>query len=871
MSVVKQRNLLEGVSVLLLDDEQTIRQVVSKMLQRQAAEVTTASDGWEGLQRLFDRGADVLIVDIRMPKMDGITFLQEALAIWPWLGVVVITGYDAGPLRPKLETMGVSCILEKPFSSAELISALQEELRRAREASVQEQRIPLRRIQQQLQLLKVLTEPAMKAETLLQALRHLSVALAQTMEFAVVGVCGHELDQTVTIFNVKEPVTQNFVEELKDYLLDRYYTFSGEDLDGRLRVELTGRDLVDYGAQALGTTFCVPIMSGGDMQGFLILAAAKGVDYDAAEISFIYTIANHLSTIFTTMHQMRSLAIRDPLTGLYNRLHLEAEAERIWSWGQRNELPIAIMVVDIDHFKAINDTYGHYVGDQVLREFAQLLEDNGRASDIVGRYGGEEFMVILPESDQTAGFVYANRLLKKVRQHVFYKGEYDLHMTVSLGMSIGVGQSLQNKTMQTVLDEADRAMYEAKHAGRNCIRCWTQVEQPASSAQPVAGEVGEPRPDQRKQRGPISKGNLLVVDDDANIRRILREMLLMESYQVKEAADGLAAMSEIEQNPGSFDVVLTDIQMPGLNGLDLINRIKAFDDTIICVIISGNASAENAIESLRQGAYDFIEKPFPSFGQVTAIVRRAVEYRKAILENRQYQSHLSAMIREKSAKARQAVEEVADSYSFTLEALVGLLDARERGTGVHSKRVRDLALRLGQEFELSEDELSTLSYGALLHDIGKIGVPDHILLKPGSLTSEERKIMRGHVEIGYQILSGSSYLEAAADIVISHHERYDGSGYPQGLAGNQIPLGGRIFAIVDAYDAMRTDRIYRSGMAEDVVVDEIVSSRGCHFDPAVVDMFLRCREALDKVYQDWENRRDPSMAAAEVAADQVRT
>jgi putative nucleotidyltransferase with HDIG domain len=256
-----------------------------------------------------------------------------------------------------------------------------------------------------------------------------------------------------------------------------------------------------------------------------------------------------------------------------------------------------------------------------------------------------------------------------------------------------------------------------------------------------------------------------------------------------------------------------------------------------------------AVDSLRMGAFDFVTKPF-DMPSIRRAVKRALERRQLLVENRSYQEELERKVRERTEELNGALKEVEESYRDTLEALVTSLDAREHETQAHSQRVREYTLTLARKIGLKEEDLVPVGRGALLHDVGKIGVPDSILLKPGKLTSEEWVEMKKHPAIGFEILRSIKFLESAAEIVLSHQERWDGKGYPNGLEGPDIPLGARIFAVVDTLDAMTSDRPYRKALSYQAALDEIRRCSGTQFDPRVVEAFLGMPSDL------WKNIHD---------------
>lgn len=338
--------------------------------------------------------------------------------------------------------------------------------------------------------------------------------------------------------------------------------------------------------------------------------------------------------------------------------------------------------------------------------------------------------------------------------------------------------------------------------------------------------------------------HVLVVDDDAGIRQLVHTLLEKAGYHADVVEDAIAAQNRLLDE--DYDVVISDIMMPGLSGIELLKFLHADAPDVPVILMTGNPNMETAAEAIRAGsAVDYLSKPF-STEEMLKTVERAVgikqirdENRRLTDENERYRLHLEEMVNEKSA-------ELVDAYDFTLEALAAMLDAREKTTGQHSVRVRDLSLILGQALGLPAAELDDLARGTLLHDIGKIAIPDAILLKPGKLTADEWDIMKTHAQAGYDIIRSSERLAPAAELILSHHEKFDGSGYPRGLKGKEICLGARIFSVVDAYDAMRSIRVYKDPIPAEKAVDEVIRCCGSHFDPEVVQVFLTCQPELEE-------------------------
>jgi response regulator RpfG family c-di-GMP phosphodiesterase len=339
--------------------------------------------------------------------------------------------------------------------------------------------------------------------------------------------------------------------------------------------------------------------------------------------------------------------------------------------------------------------------------------------------------------------------------------------------------------------------------------------------------------------------SILIIDDEEPIRRLL-SLYLSDEYTCVTAASADEATALMAGS--SFNLVMTDITMPGTSGIELCQYIhRAYPETVV-IMVSGMTDINYAIEAMRQGAFDYVVKPF-DLTHVLMAVERGFRYQVLVAAKRHYEQSLEETVRLRTAELRslnedlnQMLEALYQNYRATLRALAGALEARDFETSGHSDRVVAYSLRLGRELGLAHKELIALEQGALLHDIGKIGVRDSILLKCGALTEIEWREMREHINYGLRIIGGIDFLRGAAPVVGQHHEKFDGSGYPSGLSGEMIHLNARIFAVADAYDAITSDRPYRKSAPYAEARAEIVANGSKHFDPAVVKAFLAVPE-----------------------------
>ena len=339
--------------------------------------------------------------------------------------------------------------------------------------------------------------------------------------------------------------------------------------------------------------------------------------------------------------------------------------------------------------------------------------------------------------------------------------------------------------------------------------------------------------------------NLLLIDENPATTGLLIQLL--KSNFTCDEADSLDS-AVVKLRLKDYAVILCNINI----GLDLIARIQTVAPLSVIILLGENLAADVAIGAFRAGVFDILQTPL-EFAQIETAVTRAVEhYEVKCLKNR-YQFHLENLASERATEVDKALEEIENSYRITLKALVQALETRDFETHGHSERVVTFSLRLGHEVGLDKNALRHLELGALLHDIGKIGVPDAILRKPAKLNEEEWVKMKLHPLHGQQILRNIPFLEGAVQIVAQHHEQWDGSGYPYGIRGEDIDIGARIFAVVDAFDAMISDRVYRQGRPYKDAVKELERCAGTQFDALIVEAFKRIPP------EDWETLRMRSL------------
>jgi len=484
------------------------------------------------------------------------------------------------------------------------------------------------------------------------------------------------------------------------------------------------------------------------------------------------------------------------------------------------------MVLDIDHFKMYNDTFGHTQGDIALKMvadvFARVLK---RPGDFAARWGGEEFIILLPNTDTDGAIDLAEEIREYVEDMDIPTLDGSMtNLTVSIG--VNTRQQGQSGKIDTFIDLADTALYTAKNKGRNKV-CF--YEQPS---------------DTNKENQNEPKQNIIFVVDDSDTSLIVADIALSHEYKVvglSSAAKMFEAL--IKYTP---DLILLDIEMPEMNGIEAIQRLKSNDSyaDIPVIFLSGVSDAVVEAQGIELGAVDFIMKPFTE-----PVLLNRIKKHLDIDELVRDRTRQLALRTEQLSRRSEELLRLQNGIVYTLADLV---ESRDANTGGHIERttryirimIEEMMERGVYSDEIKGWDIDSVASSARLHDIGKISIPDSILNKPDKLTEEEFEVIKTHPDVGVKMIEQMTkqtgdavFLKNAKIITAFHHEKWNGSGYPKGLKGTDIPLHGRMMAIVDVYDALVAVRPYKKAFSHEKALDIIMENSGIHFDPQIAEVF----------------------------------
>ena len=506
-----------------------------------------------------------------------------------------------------------------------------------------------------------------------------------------------------------------------------------------------------------------------------------------------------------TTESYRAKLYHDVLTGTYNRRYYEDIASRIVG-------PAGIALIDVDDFKICNDTYGHYAGDMALKTVANTIQSCIRKSDLLIRYGGDEFLLVLPG---IPGDFLQTKLeqICTAAQMASVPGYSHFRISLSIGGTI---QSLADP-MDNIVRRADRLMYQAK-GRKNAV----MVEVPGHNLAALEKLLQ-------------NKPQILLVDDSAMNRMILTE-ILGDSYHILEAENGRECMEKLQAEAGNIALVLLDINMPVMDGFEVLKAMNANHtiEDIPVIMISSEDSDATIRRSYELGASDYVNRPFDA----RIVYRRVTNTIKLYAKQRRLVQMVSEQIR--------ARENNTDTLVGVLSHIV---EFRNGESGAHVRHIRiitELLLRrlleISSRYSITAEQQDMIPLASALHDIGKIGIDEKILNKPGKLTPEEFEVMKTHSMLGAKMLhdldnfAEQPLLQTAYEIARWHHERWDGRGYPDGLKGDEIPISAQLVSLADVYDALTSERCYKKAFSHEKAVQMILNSECGAFNP----LLLQC-------------------------------
>jgi len=529
----------------------------------------------------------------------------------------------------------------------------------------------------------------------------------------------------------------------------------------------------------------------------------------AATLSCALAIEQSSSLLDDLAGEYQELSVQasvDGLTGLVNhRTFHQKLGEFCRPRSIKPRAAFCLVMADVDHFKVYNDTHGHQMGDMVLRNVARLLSSGLRQTDFAARYGGEEFALVIKGVDKSVALSIADR----IRRSVSDKCESLSNVTISMGLA---EFPTDGASPREIIERADKALYRAKAEGRNRVVAWGSATSQEADDDASVGEPGE-----------VSRSILVVEDLRQSQSELVKALKEHPEYTVEQVADIGDVVNLLSTR--SFDVTLVATEALPDGEVEGLEDVSQIHPRMLTILVTSDLALQRNREAMRCGAYDIVVRPFTP-AQLLLAIERNMERRR--LERRRL-----------TARSKNVLMQAID-------ALVAAVDSRDHFTVGHSDRVTELALGIADDLNLPQEDFSALEWVAKLYNIGRLALPDSALNKGTALNDEEWAAMRQHPILGSRIVGAIDELAYVSTIIRHHHERLDGTGYPDGLRGAAIPYLSKVIAVADAYAAMTSDRSFRGRMTPDEAMRELTNCAGKHYEPDVVEA-LRAHLAGTKV------------------------
>lgn len=535
-----------------------------------------------------------------------------------------------------------------------------------------------------------------------------------------------------------------------------------------------------------------------------VMECIQKLDYDSL------VDAHGKEKLIRTLSQYHTKLYQDVLTGAYNRRYFEDKLRHM-------QMTAGVAMIDLDDFKVYNDTCGHDAGDAVLETLVQTIQGAVRGNDILIRYGGDEFLLLMPDIQEHTFFQTLHEILRKI--NAASVPDYpSIHLSVSIG-----GTFCENASLEDAIHRADALMYQAKNKKNMVVTSETELDHSTQTKQ-----------------------DILIVDDSEMNRAILAEMLGRD-YIIHEAENGEEALQILRQYGTAISLVLLDIPMPVMDGFGVLQHMaeEYWIKDIPVIMISSDDSAETVKKAYEMGVSDYISRPFDA----QVVYRRVYNTIKLYARQHRLITMLSEQVREKDK-----------NNSMMVSILSQIVEFRNGESGSHVVHIKQLTKMLLEQLQrkdtaytVTSSDLLLIPLAAALHDIGKIGIDEKILNKPGKLTREEFEIMKTHTVIGADMLESLTLYQEdplvriARDICRWHHERFDGKGYPDGLKKDDIPLSAQVVSLADVYDALVSERVYKKAFSHEKAIQMILNGECGTFNPVLLECLLDIQRQLKQM------------------------